>query len=166
LFAETFPTDDGRARFHASKHVDRVEQVSEEFPFYLITGRLLAHYQTGTQTHRVPTLERAEPEPFAQMHPQLAAIHRLRDGDWVALSTRRGRALFRVKLSAALRLDTVFVPFHWSGSARANTLTSSTLDPRSKIPEFKLSAVALERIDVHSAGPKHTLPIVSNKEGQ
>jgi len=96
----------------------------------------------------VPTLQTAEPEPFVQLHPQLAATFGIRDGDWVALRTRRGRSVMRAKLSSSLRLDTVFVPFHWGGAASANTLTSRTLDPSSKIPEFKLSAVALERLDI------------------
>jgi len=148
LFGDGFATPDRRARFHVAPFLEPAERVSEEFPFYLTTGRLLAHYQTGNQTHRVPTLESAEPEPFVQLHPQLAASFGIGDGDWVSLRTRRGCAVLRAKLSASLRFDTVFVPFHWGGAAAANALTSRTLDPSSKIPEFKLSAVALERLDV------------------
>jgi len=148
LFADPFPTPDGRARFHTTgldQSADAADPLTEEFPFYLTTGRLLAHYQTGSQTHRCASLESAEPEPFAQIHPQLAATFGLGQGDWVTLRTRRGAAVMRVRLSGDMRLDTVFVPFHWSGPARANTLTPRVLDPAARIPQFKLSAVALER---------------------
>lgn len=162
LFTDSFPTQDGRARFHGIVYFESLEQVSEEFPFLLTTGRLLAHYQTGTQTHRVPSLETAEPRPHVEMHPQLAATLGIADGDWAMLRTRRGRLTLRVRLSDAQRLDTVFVPFHW---AHINDLTSRLLDPKSKIPEFKLSAVAIERVAAAprlSAIPGH-LPVVNNK---
>lgn len=150
LFADGFPTPDGRARFHVAPFLEPVERVDEEFPLYLTTGRLLAHYQTGNQTHRVPSLEAAEPEPFVQIHPELARTFGIGDGDWVTLRTRRGRVVVRAKHSASLRLDTVFLPFHWGGTACANTLTSRTLDPSSKIPEFKLSAVSVQRLEVQA----------------
>jgi assimilatory nitrate reductase catalytic subunit len=146
LFLERFPTPDGRARFHAVEHVGPAEEPDEDYPMYLTTGRVLAQYQSGTQTLRVPSLCDAEPEPFVEMHPQIAAHYGIAAGDWVALRTRRGRIRLKVRLTPSMRLDTVFVPFHWAGPGRANTLTNDALDPNSKIPEFKVAAVAIEKV--------------------
>lgn len=145
LFLDGFPTPDGRARFHAVEHVGPAEEPNDEFPFYLTTGRALAHYQSGTQTRRVPSLVQAEPEPFVQMHPQVAASYAIREGEAVWLRTRRGRACFKARLTTSMRLDTLFVAFHWYGAGRANTLTGDAVDPQSKIPEFKISAATIER---------------------
>jgi assimilatory nitrate reductase catalytic subunit len=145
LFLERFPTPDGRARFHAVEHIGPAESPDEDYPLYLTTGRVLAQYQSGTQTRRVPSLVQAEPDPFVEMHPQIAAAFGIRQGDWVELKTRRGTLRLKARLTPSMRLDTVFVPFHWAGEGRANTLTSDALDPDSKIPEFKVAAVAIAK---------------------
>jgi assimilatory nitrate reductase catalytic subunit len=148
LYADhRFPTPDGRARFHAVRCAPPAEEPDDEYPVYLTTGRLLAHYQSGTQTRRVPSLGAAEPEPFVEIHPQLAQSHGVGDGDPIALRTRRGRATFRARLSPAMRLDTVFVPFHFGGAGRVNTLTQAALDPTSKMPELKIAAARIEAGD-------------------
>jgi assimilatory nitrate reductase catalytic subunit len=145
LFLERFPTPDGRARFHAVEHKGPAEQPDEQYPLYLTTGRVMAQYQSGTQTRRVPSLCEADPQPFAEMHPQIAATYGIGAGDWVALRTRRGQIRVKARLNPSMRLDTVFLPFHWAGAGRANTLTNDALDPDSKIPEFKIAAVAIEK---------------------
>jgi assimilatory nitrate reductase catalytic subunit len=145
LFLERFATPDGRARFHAVEHKGPAEQPDEEYPLYLTTGRLLAQYQSGTQTSRVPSLREADPEPFVEIHPQIAATYGIGAGDRVLLRTRRGQLRLKARLNPSMRLDTVFVPFHWGGAGRANTLTNDALDPASKIPEFKVAAVAIEK---------------------
>jgi assimilatory nitrate reductase catalytic subunit len=147
LFADRFPTADGRARFHAVRCGLPAEEPDDEYPLYLTTGRLLAHYQSGTQTRRVASLAEAEPEAFVEIHPQLAQSHGIAAGDRVRLRTRRGTGSFTARFSSGMRLDTLFVPFHFDGAGRANTLTAMALDPISKIPEFKISAVRMERPD-------------------
>jgi assimilatory nitrate reductase catalytic subunit len=94
---------------------------------------------------RVPSLRQAEPEAFVEIHPQLAQSHGVAAGDRVRLFTRRGTATFTTRLSPRMRLDTLFVPFHYAGAGRANILTQDALDPTSKIPEFKIASVRLER---------------------
>jgi len=145
LFAERFATPSGRARFHAVKHGPPAEEPDGEYPLFLTTGRLLAHYQSGAQTRRVAELVRIAPEATAHLHPATARRHALSEGDGVVLSTRRGRASFRVKLDPGLRPDTVFVPFHWGGEHAVNRLTHAALDPTSRMPEFKVCAVRVER---------------------
>jgi len=141
LFIDTFPTADGRARFHAITHLPPAEECDDEFPLFLTTGRVLAHYQSGTQTRRVGALQEIAPEAVAEMHPSAARTARVADGERVRLSTRRGTATFRLKVTRSIREDTVFVPFHWGGDQSVNRLTNCALDPISKMPEFKVCAV-------------------------
>ncbi len=144
LFTEYFPTANGRARFHPIRHQSPDEEPDDDYPLYLTTGRVLAQYQSGTQTRRIAQLQAIAPEPFAELHPAVARRYGLADGDMVTLRTRRGAAEFRVKVTTAIREDTVFVPFHWGGLRAANRLTNPALDPISRMPEFKVCAVRIE----------------------
>jgi assimilatory nitrate reductase catalytic subunit len=145
MFLERFATEDGRARFHPIEYRPSAELPSEEFPYVLTTGRVLTQYQSGTQTRRVPELYAAEPEPFVEIHPETARGLNIVAGDLVVLTTRRGRAVLKARLSRDIRLDTLFVPFHWGGSGCANMLTHGALDPVSRIPEFKVCAAKIEK---------------------
>ncbi|SDS90056.1 assimilatory nitrate reductase (NADH) alpha subunit apoprotein [Paraoerskovia marina] len=144
MFLDGFPTPDGRARMTAVDHGGPSDDVREDAPTYLVTGRVLQHYQTGAQTHRVPELEDAQPEPFVEVHPLLALRVGLEDGETVRLTTSRGTALARARWTTDIRPDTVFMPFHWAGEGSVNRLTTDAVDPTSKMPEFKVCAVRLE----------------------
>jgi assimilatory nitrate reductase catalytic subunit len=162
LFLDRFATPDGRAQFHPVEYGGAAEEPDDEFPMYLTTGRLMAHYQSGTQTLRVTTLRNAQPEPFVEIHPAMAKSFGIADNDTVRLTTRRGTAMMKARLSTAIRIDTVFVPFHWGGCGRANSLTNPALDSISKMPEFKVCAVRLER--VAGAGQASTLNTSTNAD--
>jgi assimilatory nitrate reductase catalytic subunit len=156
LFLDRFGTEDGRARFHAIEYRGSAEQPDRKFPYTLTTGRLLSHYQTGAQTRRVPELAEAEPASFVAMHPDLARGLGIAEGDPVRLTTRRGELVLPARITRDIRLDTVFVPFHWGGRASVNMLTKAALDPVSRIPEFKACAVHVAKAAAprpHSASP-------------
>ena len=120
------------------------EKPDAGYPYVLTTGRLLTQYQSGAQTRRLhPTMV---PDPHVQIHPDLARRLDLAASDIVELRTRRGAAVFRVQLADAIRPGVLFVPFHWGGASNANSLTDPTLDPLSKMPEFKSCAVSLTRV--------------------
>ena len=142
LFADTFPTKDGRAVMKAVTHKDPAEMPDKQYPYVLTTGRNMQHYQSGSQTRRVKALTVAVPEARAEIHPDLARRHGIADGDLVELRSRRGVAVLRARLSDGIRPDTVFAPFHWPG---ANALTNPALDPYSRMPAFKACAVAIHR---------------------
>ncbi|MFC5804299.1 molybdopterin oxidoreductase family protein [Streptomyces formicae] len=144
LFLERFATADGRARFVPVVHRAAAEETDAEFPVVLTTGRVVAQYQSGAQTRRVPELNAAAPGPFVELHPRLAARLGVADGQPVAVVSRRGRAVAPARVTDTIRPDTVFMPFHWPGAGRANTLTNPALDPTSRMPEFKVCAVRLE----------------------
>ena len=145
LFQEAFAHPDGRARFHPVHHRSAAEEPDDEYPLYLTTGRVMAQYQSGTQTRRVEALGRISPEAFVEIHPALARRFGIEDGDRVALTTRRGAIHVQARLTPHIRQDTLFVPFHWGGDSCANRLTNPVLDPTSKMPEFKVCAVRVER---------------------
>ncbi|MFR9787822.1 molybdopterin oxidoreductase family protein [Streptomyces sp. MB22_4] len=144
-FLDRFATPDGRARFAAVSHRPAAEEPDADYPLRLTTGRVLAQYQSGAQTRRVPELTRAAPAPFVELHPRLAERLGVADGDRLTLTTRRGRATAPARITRGIRPDTVFVPFHWPGPGRVNSLTNPALDPVSRMPEFKVCAVRVER---------------------
>ncbi|WP_200206325.1 molybdopterin oxidoreductase family protein [Micromonospora coerulea] len=147
LFAGRFPTPDGRARFHPVTHRPAAEEVSADYPLHLTTGRVLAQYQSGTQTRRVGALRRAAPGAFVELHPDLAARLGVADGDEVRVVSRRGELRAPARVTPTIRPDTVFAPFHWAGAARANSVTNDAVDPVSGMPEFKICAVRVERVE-------------------
>jgi assimilatory nitrate reductase catalytic subunit len=151
LFLERFATPDGRAQFTPVQHRPAAEDPCDEYPLYLTTGRVLAQYQTGAQTRRVPELAAAEPEPFVEIHPDTAGTFGIAHGDLVAVATRRGEVMLRARLTRDIRRDTVFAPFHWSGAGAVNALTHAALDPVSRIPEFKVCAA---RLSLHAASER------------
>ncbi|MCX4693473.1 molybdopterin oxidoreductase family protein [Streptomyces sp. NBC_01408] len=144
LFLDGFATPDGRARFVAVSHRDAAEVPDALYPILLTTGRVVAQYQSGAQTRRVDELNAAAPGPFVELHPRLAARIGAVDGSPLAVVSRRGRAVAPARITDAIRADTVFMPFHWPGEGRANTLTNPALDPVSRMPEFKVCAVRVE----------------------
>lgn len=147
LFLDAFATPDGRACFHAVSHRAAAEEPDDEFPLYLTTGRTLVHYQSGTQTRRVPQLRDAQPEAFVELHPVLARQSSVEENDLVTLRTRRGSAVARARMTPDIRPDTLFMPFHWGGAGSANLLTNAALDPLSRMPEFKVCAVRIDGVE-------------------
>jgi assimilatory nitrate reductase catalytic subunit len=147
LFTEDFPTPDRRAHFHPVELPRSAEAPDDEFPYYLTTGRVLQQYQSGTQTRRVAQLAEAQPEPVAELHPTLAQRVGVHAGDKIRLRTRRGEVVMTARTVSGIRQDTVFAPFHWGGAASINRLTNAALDPHSRMPSFKVCAVAVSRVD-------------------
>ncbi len=123
------------------------QQAEDEFPFILVTGRLAHHYHTGTMTRLSWALERESPMAFLEMHPDDAASIGARNMWNVAIRSTRGEVKATLHVTKHIRKGTVFLPFHFWESA-ANILTSHEhLDPIVKIPEFKVSAVAVYVVD-------------------
>ena len=151
VFLERFATPDGRARMIPVSHHAPADDVRANATTYLVTGRVLQHYQSGAQTRRVDELNSAQPEPFVEVHPLLADRRALTEGEEAILSTARGEAIATVRLTEAIRPDTVFMPFHWAGAGSANRLTNDVTDPVSGMPEFKVTAVSIAPARVPAA---------------
>jgi assimilatory nitrate reductase catalytic subunit len=108
---------------------------------------------SGTQTRRIGALVDQYPEPRAEIHPRLAEQHGIKDDDWVTVTTRRDDLTIQAMVVKTIRPDTVFIPYHWAGTRSANRLTHRTLDPRSKIPEFKVSACRIAKANAPDPSP-------------
>ncbi len=151
VFLDRFATPDGRARMVAVDHAGPADDVRPDAPTYLVTGRVLQHYQSGAQTHRVPELERLVPEPYVELHPLLGLRVGVPDGGRARLVSARGVVEATARWTDAVRPDTVFMPFHWSGPGSVNRLTTDAVDPVSAMPEFKVCAVAVTPADAAPA---------------
>jgi assimilatory nitrate reductase catalytic subunit len=136
---------DGRCRFVVTQWRESGDPVDDQYPVYLTTGRVVSQYLSGAQTRRIGGLLELYPEPRVEMHPRLAEAHGIADGDRVTVVTRRSQIKLPAAVVKTIRPDTVFIAYHWPEQRSANLLTHRTLDPHSKIPEFKVSACRLRK---------------------
>ena len=147
LHKDRFPR--GKGRFHAVEFREPEELPDEEYPLILTTGRVLYHFHSRTMTGRVPGLHGLVPEAYVEINPRDAQRLGIRDGDRVRVASRRGAIRVRALVTERVPEGTVFIPFHF-GDQAANRLTNPALDPVSKIPEFKVCAVRIERLEGRS----------------
>ncbi|TLM84821.1 nitrite reductase [Pseudarthrobacter sp. NamE2] len=145
LFRERFAHPDGKAvMVPVAPRRRRTPAASPDAAakeMILITGRLLEHYQSGSQTRRVPELLAARPEATVQIHPAPAAALGIAEGALVSVSNELGEVVCRAGLSTSIRPETVFLPFHFPELGSANRLTEAATDPTSGMPEFKFNNV-------------------------
>jgi assimilatory nitrate reductase catalytic subunit len=133
-------------RFHPIAYRPPAEDVDDEYPIILTTGRVVSQFLSGSQTRRIGPLVAQHPEPEVEMHPRLAERLGVRDGERVRVVSRRGDVVLAAHVVATIRPDTVFIPYHWPGARSANRLTLRAYDPVAGIPEFKVAAVRVERL--------------------
>lgn len=134
----------GKGLFFAVAHQEPGEKPSSTYPYTLTTGRVLFQYHTGSMTRRCEGLEFMAPDCLAEINPADASHLGLADGEPVRVSSKRGKIVAKVKVTERVPPKTVFVPFHYA-EAVVNKLISPALDPVSKIPEYKVCAVKLEK---------------------
>ncbi len=147
----SFRYPDGRAKLIPLPFVDNNEQPDEEYPFWLNTGRLIEHWHGRTKTGKIGNNNKFSPIPFIEINPDAAAELGIRRGEYVRLVSRRGDAIVMAQPTGRVPLDMVFLPFHFHDCA--NRLTLGLLDPYSRQPAYKQSAVRIERIEdqLHAA---------------
>ncbi|MEU0025853.1 molybdopterin-dependent oxidoreductase [Streptomyces sp. NPDC006335] len=145
-----FPTASGRGVFHARPHIAPAEMPDDDYPFVLNTGRLQHQWHTLTKTAKVAKLNKLNPGPFVELHPQDASALGVVDGDSVEVASRRGRAVLPAVVTDRVRPGCCFAPFHWNDLfgeyLSVNAVTSDAVDPLSFQPEFKVCAVSLTRV--------------------
>jgi assimilatory nitrate reductase catalytic subunit len=112
---------------------------------------------TTSQTHRVAELERLVAEPYVELHPVLGFRIGVPDGARVRLTSSRGQVEATARWTDAVRPDTVFMPFHWSGIGSVNQVTTDATDPISGMPEFKVCGVDVAVAPAPSVEPVETL---------
>jgi formate dehydrogenase major subunit len=151
LFTETFQTKSGRGSLFAVDWEPPGEAASEAFPFILITGRQLAHYNSGTQTRRTDNalLQSAD---FVEIHPMDAERLHIADGDHVEIESARGKVATWARVTTRVALGNLFVSFHFP-DMKTNVLTSASADPLTKCPEYKVTAVRIGKTAAQPPAP-------------
>jgi sulfite reductase (NADPH) flavoprotein alpha-component len=150
-----FPTPHGKGVFLARPHVDPAEMPDPEYPMVLNTGRLQHQWHTMTKTGKVPTLNKLNPGPFVEIHPEDAACLGIKEKDTLEIRSRRGRALLPAVVTDRVRAGNCFAPMHWNDvfgeDLCINAVTSDATDPISQQPEFKFCAVSVTRVAAFAA---------------
>ena len=135
----------GLGKFNPVEWKPPAEETDPDYPFILTTGRIMFHFHTGSMTRRSEKLDQEVPEAYAEINPADAALLDIGQGEKMRLVSRRGEIELNARLTPRVPEKVVFVPFHFT-EARANILTQMALDPVAKIPEYKVSAVRVEKI--------------------
>ncbi len=151
LYADgRFQTEDGKAKLIPIEWEPFPEQPNRQFPFILNTGRTVEHWHTRTKTGQVPILERMSPNAWLEMNPQDASRLKLKPHEKVDIVSSRGRVkAVELRVTEIIAPGQVFMPFHFA-ETNANQITQSAFDPISREPNYKQSAVRVEK-SIHAA---------------
>jgi formate dehydrogenase alpha subunit len=142
LYKAGFPR--GKVHFTHVPYTPPAEVTDKEYPIVLTTGRNLFQYHTGSMTRRVENIETHAGEPYAEISPMDANKLRIKDGDMISVSSRRGSISIKALVTEKVPKGTVFIPMHYSEAA-ANVITNDACDPFAKTPEFKVCAVKIQK---------------------
>jgi formate dehydrogenase alpha subunit len=143
LHVGTFPR--GKGKFASVAYIPPDELPDEQYPYILSTGRLLYHWHSGSMTRRSHSLAEKVDRGWVGVNPKDAKSLKLKEGDPIRVTSRRGSLVSHVHISPDLQPGLVFATFHFSEET-ANVLTNPALDPKSKIPDLKVCAVKLEKV--------------------
>jgi predicted molibdopterin-dependent oxidoreductase YjgC len=135
----------GRGRFSVVAFREPAEATDREYPFLLNTGRVLQHWHGGTLSRRSRGLNALVPEGEVVVNEEDGQDLGIVTGDRVRVTSRRGSAEGKARLSGRLPRGMIFMNFHFAETP-TNALTSDNVDPVAKIPEYKVSAVRIERV--------------------
>jgi len=151
------PDNLSRAYLWAKEYIEAPEVPDADYPFWLITGRVIEHFHSRTKTKRVEQLHEMVPENYVELHPDDAAAMNVSSGDLVRLTTRRGEIVIKALIVGTVRQGQVFVPMHFCDLdpqdkaiygdrlAATNRLTMNWVDPDCKQPIYKHCAVKLAK---------------------
>ncbi|MEX2705037.1 MAG: formate dehydrogenase subunit alpha [Candidatus Freyrarchaeum guaymaensis] len=145
MFVEKFATEDGFGHFQVVEYKPPLEVPDEDYPYVFMNGRTLFHFHTGTMTRRTSRLHNEQPDGFVEINAEDAEKLGIRSGDRVVLRSRRGEVKAFAKVTKNIQQGVVFMPFHFSECA-ANFLTGPTAGPPSRMPEFKYTAIKVEKV--------------------
>ncbi|MCD6005162.1 MAG: formate dehydrogenase subunit alpha [Halomonas sp.] len=139
----------GLGRFAITEYVATEERANRRFPLLLTTGRILSQYNVGAQTRRTDN-QRWHDEDVLELHPSDAELRGVRDGDWLGITSRSGQTVLRARLSERMQPGVVYTTFHHPGSG-ANVITTDNSDWATNCPEYKVTAVQVEKVSQPSA---------------
>jgi formate dehydrogenase major subunit len=144
LHKEKFSAADGLGTFFGLEYRPPAEVADAQYPFTLMTGRLIFHYHTRTQTGRAKVLDYEVPEGYVQINTEDAKRLGIKNGEKVKVRSRRGESIPVARVTDEVAPGVLYMAMHFAQGA--NMLTNTALDPLSKMPELKHCAVAVEKI--------------------
>jgi formate dehydrogenase major subunit len=146
MYTEKFNKPDGKGQLQPVEYKEPNEMPDDNYPFFLTTGRVVYHCNSGSMTRRSKSLMRESPESWVEISPEDSLKLGISDGQLAVVSTRRGEIMVKVKVTRLIRPGVIFIPFHFAEPS-ANILTNPALDPEAKIPEYKVAAAAIGRVE-------------------
>ena len=152
LYTKQFNFPDGKARFFPLQWIEPSEQLDEEFDLHLNNGRLLEHFHEGNMTYRVKGIKEKTPDNWIEISPALAAERKIETGNWVELTSRRGRVKVRALVTDRVQGHELYMPMN-SSEHPVNRLTSSVTDRTTHTPAYKETAVKLRVIGEQDESP-------------
>ena len=135
---------DGKAKLIPLPFIDNNERPDEQFPFWLNSGRVVEHWHTRTKTGKIGNLNKFSPTPYMEMNPAAAERLGIEHMDYARVASRRSDAVVMVQLTERVAPNAVFIPMHFHECV--NRLVLGLLDPHSRQPAYKQSAVRIEAI--------------------
>ena len=144
LYTKTFNRAGGKGKMTPIEYIPPAEITSDEYPLVLTSGRVAMHYNAGAMTRRTKSLKQREPELFVQVNPQTAEIYGVQEQAQALVSTRRGEAKAKVRVTRRIPPGVLFMPFHFP---EMNLLTNDALDPTARIPELKVAACRIQPVE-------------------
>jgi formate dehydrogenase (coenzyme F420) alpha subunit len=144
LHKDKFSAADGLGTFFGLEYRPPAEVADKEYPFTLMTGRVIFHYHTRTQTDRCEVLHYEVPESYIQINTLDAKELGIRNGEKIKVKSRRGETITKARVTDDLAPKVLYMAMHFDQGA--NNLTNTALDPLSKMPELKHCAVSVEKI--------------------
>jgi formate dehydrogenase major subunit len=142
----------GKGRFMATEYVATDERTNSRFPLVLTTGRILSQYNVGAQTRRTEN-QQWHSEDVLELHPHDAEVRGIKEGDWLGITSRAGQTVLRARISERMMPGVVYTTFHHPGSG-ANVITTDSSDWATNCPEYKVTAVQVERVSQPSEWQK------------
>jgi len=144
LHVGKFSAADGKGTMFGLEYKAPAEVADAEYPYTLMTGRVIFHYHTRTQTDRAAQLHYEVPESYIQINTIDARKLGIREGEKIKVTSRRGETITMARISDDVAPKVLYMAMHFPGGA--NNLTNTALDPLSKMPELKHCAVKVEKI--------------------
>ncbi|MBW2410728.1 MAG: formate dehydrogenase subunit alpha [Deltaproteobacteria bacterium] len=145
LYEDGFGFRDRRARFMPVDLPDVLMEPTEEYPYVLITGRLLEHFNTGEMSRRTTKLSKLKPASYLDMNPEDAAETGLREDDIVRMTSPHGSVALPLKINASLQRGYLFAPIHFSEPNFNSLMSAVPMDPKARMPALKVVPVKLQK---------------------
>jgi predicted molibdopterin-dependent oxidoreductase YjgC len=145
LYEDGFGFRDRRARFLPVDLPDVLMEPTEEYPYVLITGRLLEHFNTGEMSRRTIKLSKLRPSSYLDMNPEDAEEGGLCEDDVVRMTSPHGSVLLPLKINASLQRGYLFAPIHFSEPNFNSLMSAVPIDPKARMPALKVIPVKLQK---------------------